>query len=339
MKCINQPFSVAAKKLGFWIIAAVVTLCLPVNGATTELEVGKLYHDLFSVSFPTEEKGWACGRRGTILHTDDGGGTWIRQRSGTVLTLSGIHFFDSMNGIAVGQEGTILRTEDGGKNWTKEKSPVDYFLMDVHCLSASKAVIVTERTHILQSEDGGKKWTVIFKDKDFILKALSFYDERNGWAVGEYGYIYHTDDGGANWKNQAGQYGFSQETGELIGDKYLFDVMALSQKEVWAVGIDGCVKKSVDGGEVWVEVLSGAPKTHLYCIVSDREKGIFIGGKGVLLASYDSGRHWKKVVCEPSVVYGWLYGADSRKTGDLITVGCRGDVYRSGEETWRKITY
>jgi len=31
--------------------------------------------------------------------------------------------------------------------------------------------------------------------------------------VGEYGYVYHTEDGGRIWGHQAGEFGFSEETG------------------------------------------------------------------------------------------------------------------------------
>ncbi|HSB04835.1 MAG TPA: hypothetical protein VLK23_06525, partial [Thermodesulfobacteriota bacterium] len=50
----------------------------------------KIYDDLFSASFPSEKEGWASGRWGCILHTADGGKTWIRQSTGTDLTLSSV---------------------------------------------------------------------------------------------------------------------------------------------------------------------------------------------------------------------------------------------------------
>ena len=78
------------------------------------------HDDLFSVSFSTEAKGWACGRWGTILHTSDGGKTWAAQHSGTDFTLTGIYFVNEVLGWAVGAEGTILHTGDGGRTWEKQ---------------------------------------------------------------------------------------------------------------------------------------------------------------------------------------------------------------------------
>ena len=64
-----------------------------------------LCHDLFDVSFPTDQDGWACGRWGTILHTEDSGKTWVRQPCGTDYTLSAVYFVDQHTGVAVGDEG------------------------------------------------------------------------------------------------------------------------------------------------------------------------------------------------------------------------------------------
>ena len=170
----------------------------------------EMSEDLLSVSFPTEKEGWACGRWGTVLHTADGGKTWMLQPSGTENTLVSIYFVDPQNGWAVGEEGTILHTADGGKTWEKQKSPVPFYLMKVYFVTPLKGWIVGERTHILSTVDGGKTWNIQFKDEDFILKSVSFCDELHGWAVGEYGFIYHTKDGGANWMKQAGHFDISE---------------------------------------------------------------------------------------------------------------------------------
>jgi photosystem II stability/assembly factor-like uncharacterized protein len=73
------------------------------------------------------EKGWACGRRGVILHTENGGGTWTRQQTETDYTLASIFFVNTKEGWSVGDEGTILHTEDGGATWVRQKSPVTFY--------------------------------------------------------------------------------------------------------------------------------------------------------------------------------------------------------------------
>jgi hypothetical protein len=292
----------------------------------------KLYDDLFSVVFTNEKDGWACGRCGTILHTADGGKTWARQNSGTQFTLSSISFVDPQNGWTVGDEGTILHTADGGKTWDKQKSPISYYLMKVYFATLLKGWIVTERTTVLFTDDGGKTWIKQFSGEDYILKAISFCDALNGWAVGEYGYIYHTSNGGVTWEKQAGMFRISRETGEIVGGTFLFDVVAVNPKTAWAVGIDGYVTKTLDGGRTWKPVVTGGPKTQFYCVASDRAERILIGGNGTFLSSADGGKTWRNPEFKPAITYGWIYGVTRRGNSGFVLVGGNGVIYLNNEK-------
>lgn len=298
-----------------------------------------LYDDLFGVSFPDANNGWACGRWGTILHTADGGSTWEKQKSTTTYTLSSICFADARNGWAVGDKGTILHTADAGKTWQKQNSPVPLFLMDVVFLTPSKGWIVTEQTTVLFTADGGATWDIQFQDQDFILKAVSFADEMNGWAVGEYGYIYHTASGGVTWEKQAGFFDISDVDGLIVAGTYLFDVDAVDAQTVWAAGIEGYIIKSEDSGKTWVEVKTGLPKTHLFSLLAQSKDAAIIGGDGVVAYTADGGRSWQQAQCEPPVVYSWLYRIEQVTGGTFVTVGREGDIYLGNLTTWNKAQY
>ena len=298
----------------------------------------RLQPDLFSVSFPTERDGWACGRWGRVLHTSDGGTSWARQDTGTGLTLSSVCFVDRQNGWAVGDRGTIIRTADGGRSWVKQESPVDYFHMDVHFADAETGWIATERTTILHTADGGKNWRIQFRDEDFILKGISFCDPENGWAVGEYGYIYHTSDGGRTWQHQAGEFGYSEATRDIVGGHFLFDVVAVDPETAWAVGIDGHVARTVDGGKTWQAVTDGFPKTQLFGIASDRQGTLVIGGNGTLLISADGGESFHPIRIHPPITYGWVYGIAARGAGRFVAVGKQGWICHDDgrQHTWSR---
>lgn len=300
----------------------------------------ELADDLFGVSFPTAKDGWACGRWGTIVYSGDSGLTWNKQESGTDFTLSSIYFVDSKNGWAVGDGGTIIHTTDGGKSWKKQASPVPFFLMDLHFSNAQKGWIVTERTNILYTGDGGNTWQMQFKDKDFVLKSISFCDELNGWAAGEYGFIYHTSNGGVSWEHQTGEFGFSEETGEVVGGDYLFDVVAINPLTAWVAGIDGYVAKTSDGGKTWEQVREGIPTEHLLGIASDREGAIIIVGNGSLLSSSDWGEDFSAHLTDRILMYGWLNGITYNGTGRFIAAGKRGWVYLTDDKgsSWRAVT-
>jgi photosystem II stability/assembly factor-like uncharacterized protein len=294
--------------------------------------------DLFAVSFPNQKEGWASGRFGTVLHTQDGGVSWMRQQTGTNYTLSSIYFTNEKEGWAVGDQGTILHTVNGGKTWEKQKSPVPYFLMKVYFVNEKKGWIVGERTHILTTDDGGRTWSVQFKADDQILKSVSFFNENIGWAVGESGFIFNTTDGGKSWQKQAGRFEVSEETGEIEGEPFLFDVVALSASHVWAVGIDGHVLMTIDGGKVWKRVETKGPKSPFFSIETDKRGTLVIAGEGIVLSSSDSGKTWTKVNTQPPITYSWIYGiAHQEKTSMFVGVGAEGSIYIGSSQGWRQV--
>jgi photosystem II stability/assembly factor-like uncharacterized protein len=313
-------------------IVLILNLIIAVPSVARAQEKRGLSDDLLSVSFPNEKEGWVCGRWGLVLHTADGGLTWSRQETHTDFTLASIFFVDTKNGWAVGDGGTIIHTDDGGNTWVKQKSPVPFYLMGVHSITPLKGWIVTEKTHILHTTDGGKIWSVQFKDVEFNLRAISFSDTKYGWAVGEYGYIYRTSNGGATWKKNAGFFGLSEETGEIQTGKFLFDVVAVDHRTVWAVGIDGYVIKTTNGGASWQEVVCGKRKTRLFSIATDKNGTIVVGGKGTLVVSTDQGKTWQEPKVEPPITYSWINGIAYRGLSNFVAVGQEEGIYRTDEK-------
>ena len=318
------------------LIVSIVCALIPSVCAAQQ----KVPSDLFSVTFVNGKEGWSCGRWGTIIHTSDGGRSWNYQKSTTDYTLSSIFFADSHHGWAVGDDGTIVHTEDGGETWTKQDSPAPVFLMAVTFVSPRKGWAVGERTTILHTEDGGKTWAVQFSGEDFILRALSFADEMNGWAVGEYGFIYNTKNGGKTWSKQAGSFELSVETGQVLGGNYLFGVSAMGKNTAWAVGIEGHVVRTTNGGQAWQTVAVNT-KTHLFAVAADSSGRVLIAGKGLLSASLDRGTTWQQADLTPPVTYSWIQSLAPRGQAGFAAVGGKGFVYLADKKglIWHRVTY
>jgi photosystem II stability/assembly factor-like uncharacterized protein len=143
--------------------------------------------------------GWAVGESadgyGTIIHTTDGGKTWVRQGNPEMIPdafLNGVSAVDHWNAWVVGDSsggyGTILRTTDGGKTWIRQGSALS------------------------------------IPDVDF--SGVSAVDREVAWAVGWNGVVLNTIDGGATWVQQAQG---------LLPDAQFQNVSAYDRNNVWAV--------------------------------------------------------------------------------------------------------
>lgn len=127
---------------------------------------------LHSVFFLDPDLGWACGDRGTILVTVDGGAKWDVVATGYDGTLKQIYFFDADHGIALGgrsnslpqqSQALILETVNGGRNWTR----VDCGLPAIHAaafLDKDNAWAVGDcspqyPSGLFRSSDGGDTWS------------------------------------------------------------------------------------------------------------------------------------------------------------------------------------
>ena len=125
--------------------------------------------NLQAVIFVDGKQGWVAGDNGTLLHTTDGGTTWVPQTSGTPADLTSLHFLpDGKQGWVAGDNGTLLHTTDGGATWAPQTSGT-----------------LVSLTSLLFLPDG-----------------------KQGWVAGRNGTLLHTTDGGATW-NSPVHYGVS----------------------------------------------------------------------------------------------------------------------------------
>ena len=127
---------------------------------------------LRSVAFTTPQIGLACGDRGTILRTVDGGSTWKDVQSGVDCPLSAIIWVDANQAIAAGgnydritglSRGVVLLSRNGGQSWQRAD---DTELTRFHKLEKNNDGSIVARcdwshavlTDRLISRDGGRTW-------------------------------------------------------------------------------------------------------------------------------------------------------------------------------------
>ncbi|MBN1653121.1 MAG: hypothetical protein JXA30_05025 [Deltaproteobacteria bacterium] len=158
---------------------------------------------LNSVTFSDENKGWIAGEFGLVLHTDDGGTTWKRQRSNVNLLMFAIRAIDNRKLLAVGSEGILIETEDGGVNWKRVQTGVTEHLLDILQVG-EKRYIAGQDGLILIQESRQKAFRRIPVGLYSWLGTAAFFDERSGFIAGGRGYLLKTSDGGTNWETPRG---------------------------------------------------------------------------------------------------------------------------------------
>ena len=191
-----------------------------------ERAIGSNPPGLLDLHFVSTTEGWAVGGRGTILHTQNGGGKWEKVRTPSEKHLWGVYFVDAEHGWVVGEEGEILRTQDGGKSWSLQHSTAEQPLFAVHFANLMQGWIVGTNGLILHTADGGQTWERQENPTKLSLRDVAFQNEKEGWVVGEEGLILRTTDGGTTWNQYASptpnnlqDIFFLKKSGWIVGEK------------------------------------------------------------------------------------------------------------------------
>jgi photosystem II stability/assembly factor-like uncharacterized protein len=123
-----------------------------------------------NVFFVNDARGYSAEDGARIRRSDDGGQTWVHQKTPNNIReeLGDVFFINNDTGWAATTKGVILGTVDGGANW---------------------AQINLSPPALLNAFDDPAKINTIFM----------FPDGANGWAGGDDGALWQTDDGGVNW--------------------------------------------------------------------------------------------------------------------------------------------
>jgi len=240
------------------------------------------------------------------------GGPWVRQRSGTLAWLHGVHFVDERRGWAAGGKGALLSTDDGGATWRAMPAPSEDSLRDVYFADEANGWLVCERglhalgdeaeprSYLLRTADGGRTWSRVSPaagGAEGRLVGLRFADAAHGWAYGELGALYATRDGGDTWARQA------VPTRRLLLAAEFFDA-----RRGWLAGAGGTLLRTEDGGATWREGLvvggreAGGPAAARRPATgprfnavefADERRGWAVGSRGALYATEDGGRTWR----------------------------------------------
>ena len=190
---------------------------------------------------------------------------WDKSRDGDLDGyIRGVSFIDENKGWAVGDGGIVIYTNDGGAKW--EKMVVDEIKAD---LPTDLADLHTD------------------------LYDVVFVDEKNGWACGDLlrgaGVIISTKDGGKTWGRQS--------SGTSVA---LYGIFFLNAQNGWAVGGNGTILVTNNGGSKWTILKGGSASAAIgegdpglwdVQFVTP-QKGWITGENGSIKMTTDGGKTW-----------------------------------------------
>jgi photosystem II stability/assembly factor-like uncharacterized protein len=265
---------------------------------------------------------FAVGEGGLILHLGPGQGAFEVQKSPTDADLNTVAFADASYGVAAGKGSSIWQTKDLGQTWgaAPQCGAVVYEVFHALHLHAAAAGFGVGQAAADQAAGlkyyGGGSWVCNPK----TWAGLKLYDvvrrDTVGWAVGDTaGQVLRSEDAGITWTPGpvgttkplrglavlpvgSGVLGLAVgEAGTVVrsldGKAWaavssptkadLFDVFLLDGSSAWAVGAEGRVLRSLDGGQSWqVQASPTAAALRGVCLHS-ATSGWAVGDGGVVL--------------------------------------------------------
>lgn len=262
------------EKVG-WAVGAQGRILHTEDGGKTWISQVETEAVLKNIFFINGKEGWAIGSeeadaepgsKGVVFHTTNSGEKWEQMDIGISRAMASIYFINQQTGwILAGDE--VYRTSDGGKKWEKNKlqiesmltSPTNRMRQDIPpnwdrgelCFTDAKyGWAVLGFGYIFHTNDGGRTWInqLHIDSHSYGLSHISFSDSNRGCAGGSS--LLCTEDGGKTWSEKLG---IKPGSSERI-DNFLVQLQAVSfpnPTSAWAVGNEGQIWKTENGGKSW----------------------------------------------------------------------------------------
>ena len=258
----------------------------------------------YGVAIPSPTTIWAVGTFGKVVRSDDEGKSWKIQPTPVTVNLQSIAAWDLVRGVVVEKNGVVIVTKDGGKSWLEvsvPRSDVSNKFMKVRIVADGSAWAVGEMGAVLVSRDRGATWARAAAEEDVTFGDIAFVEQR-AVLVGEFGRIKISENGGASWNVVNNPVKSS-----------LTSVAFRNRLEGVAVGLDGVILETKDGGKNWAQVTTNY-RQHLLDVIWDGNAWVAVGNRGTILKSNDpSGKDWS-IMPVAGQASGWYTKVE--KSGD-----------------------
>ena len=294
---------------------------------------GAAYLKLWDVEFINPLTGWAVGELGIVLRTDDGGKNWIMQDYAGTKWWSGIRMLNSKVGWIAGGDFFVAWTTTGGNPWHFTIPALGYttdfygiWAKDsLHAwLAGGYPTLPTGKGAIVKVQfDAPDSFVLVDTSSVNDYYDIYFINDTVGYLVGGVhgapysALVFKTFDGGQTWNDISPGFGQIIRALKVVDDTVLY-----------AVGRDGTIIKSTDGGATWVDQSIPETEGDLFDVdFIDQYKGVAVGEEGLVFLTDDGGETWH--MRSPVYVCGDANNDESVSFADLLALA--NYLYGSGE--------
>lgn len=296
--------------------------------------------DLYSISFPTTDTGYAVGRFGRIIKTTDEGTSWNMLSSPAPVedasAMRCVFFWNALEGIVGSDKGVIYRTSDGGSAWdtiySSDSRPSIPFNCEFFSFAGDPSTELfawgtTGSSQIMlvlyRSTDSGLSWSptktgrLLIDATDVGQEATCFVSSAGKFVTStSYRYFGHTSDilistdPDSSWSVAYSSW------------RNFYGVEFLSSSYLMSVGDSGWVNRSTDGGTTWALDSTGAQGNLRAVAASGSGRVLVVGDSTVMTAS---GSPWS--LSTLGTTFGPLTAVKFVSANHAIAVGKGGRIY------------
>ena len=169
-------------------------------------------------------------------------------------------------------------------NW-QNPLPQGNTLLSTYFTSPDVGYTVGEHGTILKTTDGGISWNQQISGTNNSLNSVFFTSVDTGYIAGGYSgeLILKTTNGGNSWETQ---YIDSTLPSSLNS------IFFLNSNLGFAVGYNGTILKTIDGGTTWTPKFSGTTEFLVSVFFTDINTGYVVGTNGIILKTTNAGNSW-----------------------------------------------